>query len=129
AATDGSEDSQATWVVRSWVVPFENRPVAVNWRLWPAARDGLTGVTSIESSVALVMVRTVEPVTPASAADTVVVPVPMAVARPWLPAEFETVATAVSEEAQVAWAVRSCVVPSEKRPVAANWNAVPSALD
>jgi hypothetical protein len=54
-------------------------------------------------------VRVVLPATAPSVAETVAVPLPTAVARP--PAAM--VATAPFEEAQLAWLVRSCVLPSE----------------
>ena len=70
---------------------------------------GSAGVTSIDTSVASVTVNVVSPVTSPLIADTVVLPTPAAVARPFEPAALLTVATVSSEEAQVTCAVRSCV--------------------
>ena len=50
----------------------------------------------------------------------VVVPIPMALAKPWLPAALLIVATAVFEELQVAEVVRFRVVPSVNVAVAVN---------
>ena len=78
----------------------------------------MNGETSSETRTASVMVSIVELVMPERVADTVVAPTSTPVARPWLPAAFEIVATDSSEEAQVTSIVRSCVEPSEKMPVA-----------
>ncbi|HEX9154392.1 MAG TPA: hypothetical protein VF819_02445 [Nitrospira sp.] len=67
-----------------------------------------------------VTVRVVEPECVPETAVTVVVPVPTAVALPLLLAALLMVATELSEELQVADVVRSCIVLSEKVPVA--WN-------
>src|SRR5262245_58023620 len=99
-------------------------PVAVSWSAVPLAREGAVGVTSIELSVAAVTVRAVDPVTPPKAADRVAAPGATAVARPWVPAAFETVAIEASELDQLTWAVRSCLVLSEKIPIAASWIAL-----
>ena len=55
------------------------------------AIKGSAGVTSIESSVAGLTVRSVDPVTPEKAAEIVVLPPFRAEARPRLPATFEIV--------------------------------------
>src|SRR5262249_52163894 len=68
---------------------------------------------------------TVEPVTEPSVALMVDVPCDTAVARPWLPALFEIVATEVLAEAQVTWVVRSWVDPSLKVPTASNCSVRP----
>ena len=70
---------------------------------------GVAGDTSIDTRVASVTVNVVLPVTPSLVADTVVLPTPAVVARPFEPAALLTVATAPSEEAQVTCVVRSCV--------------------
>ena len=59
--------------------------------------------------VASVTVNVVLPVTVSLVADTVVLPTPTVVASPFEPAALLTVATALSEDAQVTCAVRSCV--------------------
>ncbi len=50
-ATDGLDELQVTCVVRSWLVPLEYAPVALN--CWVAARGitGLVGVTDMERSI------------------------------------------------------------------------------
>ena len=75
----------------------------------PFAMLGVAGDTSIDSRVASVTVNVVLPVTPSLTADTVVLPAPAVIARPLESAALLTVATAGSDEAQVAWVVRSCV--------------------
>ena len=70
------------------------------------------GDTSIDTRVASVTVNVVSPVTPPLVADTVVLPAPAAIARPFEPASLLTVATASLDEAQVTSAVRSCVESS-----------------
>ena len=74
---------------------------------------GSVGVTSIDTRVASVTVNVVSPVTPPLVADTVVLPAPAAVARPFEPAASLTVATAALDEAQATCVVRSCVELSE----------------
>ena len=115
-ATDGFDELQVTWEVRSWVVASENVPVAVN--CWVACRIMLesVGVTDIEDRVAEVTVRVVLPEILPELAVTVVVPAAAAVARPLL----LTVATDGFDELQVTWEVISWVDASENVPVAAN---------
>ena len=79
----------------------------------PFAMLASAGDTSIDTRVGSVTVNVVSPVTPSLVADTVVLPTPAAVARPFEPAALLTVATAVSDEAQVTSVVRSCVELSE----------------
>jgi hypothetical protein len=67
----------------------------------------------------------VEPVSPASAALIVVVPAAKAEAKP----PDEIVATAVFDDAQVTWLVRSPVVLSANVPVAVNCCVAPIATD
>ena len=75
----------------------------------PAATDGLLGVTAMETSVAAVTVRVVEPTMLPDVADIVEVPIFTVVASP----AALMVAAAVLEEAQVTLAVRFCVLLSE----------------
>jgi len=77
-------------------------PVAVNCWFVPDTTDGFTGVTAIETRVAVVTVRVVDPLTVPELAATVVVPMPVPVARPPL----EMVATPGDEELQVTVLVR-----------------------
>ena len=86
------------------------------WRriaaLVPLAIDGVTGVTAIDTSVAAVTVSVVLPLIAALVAVMTDVPAATLVARPTEPAAFEIVAVPAVAEAQVAVAVRFCVVPS-----------------
>ena len=77
----------------------------------PFTMLGAAGDTSIDTRVA-VTVNVVSPVTPPLIADTVAVPAPTAVARPFESAALLTVATSSSDEAQVTSVVRSWVEPS-----------------
>jgi hypothetical protein len=58
----------------------------------------------------------------------VVEPAAMEPARPWEPAALLIVAAPVFEELQMTEAVRSCIVSSEKVPVAVNCCVVPLAM-
>lgn len=91
------EDVQATEVVRSCMLVSENVPVALNCMVLPASTELLAGVTAIETSVAAVTVRTVEPETLPCDADMEAFPAFNAVA---MPAEV-IVAMALLEDAQV----------------------------
>ena len=128
-AIRSSEEAHVTCVVRSCVEASVNVPVATNGFVVPRAIEGFVGVTAIETSAALVTVRVVLPLIPETVAETFEVPIPAPVARPFWPATFDTVATSVSVEAQVAWVVRSFVVWSEYVPVARNGCVVPFAID
>ena len=70
---------------------------------------GANGDTSIDSSVAAVTVNVVLPVTVSLVADTLVLPTPRVLAKPFEPEVLLTVATPLFEDAQVTWVVRSCV--------------------
>src|SRR6266568_890698 len=89
---------------------------------------GSVGVTSIVDRVAAVTVSVVLPETPPKVAVIVVVPAATDVARPCDPPALLIVATAVLDELQVTWVVRSCVVLSLKVPVAVNCCVVPFAM-
>jgi hypothetical protein len=82
--------------------------VAVNCWLVPDVIEGFAGVTAIDTRVAVVTARVVDPLTVPKLAPTVVVPTPFPVARPPL----EIVATPGDEELQVTVLVRFCVLPS-----------------
>jgi hypothetical protein len=103
-------------------------PVAVNCCVNPFAMLGVAGDTSMDTSVASVTAKTVLPLTSPLEADKVVLPPPAAVARPFEPAALLTVATAVLEEDQVTWSVRSWVELSVKTPVAVNCCVNPLAM-
>jgi hypothetical protein len=81
---------------------------------------GLAGVTARDTSVAGVTVRVVDPERPPDVAVMVVEPAFTEVASPMDPDAMLMVATEAADELQVADVVRSCVVPSEYVPVAAN---------
>lgn len=70
--------------------------------------DAFAGVTAMESMVAGVTVRLLEPLMDPELAVMVAFPAAIAVTSP----VAETVAVAVAEESQVAVLVRSCVLPS-----------------
>src|SRR6266581_3693322 len=89
---------------------------------------GSVGVTSIVDRVAAVTVSVVFPETSPSVAAIVVVPAATDVAEPCDPPALLIVATAVLDELQVTWVVRSCVVLSLKVPVAVNCRVVPFAI-
>ena len=75
----------------------------------PFTMLGAAGDTSIDTRVASVTVNVVSPLTPPLAADTVVMPTSAVVASPFEPGALLTVATALSDDAQVTCVVRSGV--------------------
>jgi hypothetical protein len=109
-------EAHVTVLVRSWVLPSLNVPVAVNCWLVPRAIEGLLGFTVIEVRTAAVTVRLSVPVTDPYWADMVTVPGTRPVPNPVL----LTVAVEGLEEVQVAELVRFCVDPSVNVPVAVN---------
>ena len=74
---------------------------------------GLLGVIAMDTSVAGVTVRVVDPEMLPDTVVIVVDPVATAAANPFEPVALLIVATPVMDELQVAAAVRSCVVLSE----------------
>src|SRR2546426_24986 len=104
---------QVPWVVRSCGVLSLKCPVAVNCCFVPSAILGLLGVMAIEVRVAAVTVSVVFPETDPKVAVIVMGP-PAAtdVAKPCEPPALLIVATAVLDELQATWVVRSCVVKS-----------------
>src|SRR5206468_1456400 len=100
--------------------------VGVECRVVPFATLGAVGVTVIVDRFAAVTVSVVLPETPPEVAVIVVVPAATDVARPCDPPALLIVATAVLDELQVTWVVRSCVVVSLKVPVAVNCWVNPS---
>src|SRR6185436_19629032 len=99
-ATEGSEETQLTWVVRSCFVPSVKVPVAVYWSWDPLMMVAPLGKTSSVTSVAFVTSATVVPVIPNREAETVAVPGDSPRSRPFDPAVLETVAIRSSEELQ-----------------------------
>ena len=109
-ATAVLDEDQLTWLVRFCVLLSEYVPVAVNGWEAPTRITGFEGVTAIEVSAGdAVTVSVVPLVTPARAAEIIVVPAETAVARPLA----LMVATTVVEDVQAAWLVRFCLLPSE----------------
>jgi len=104
---------QTADAVRSCVVLFVNKPVAVNVSEAPFAMVGLLGVTVIDSSVAAVIVSVVDPDMLPDNAVNVMVPVVTDVADPAEPAALLIVAMPGFDELQVTAVVKSCVVVSE----------------
>jgi hypothetical protein len=128
AATEEADELQVTDAVISCVVLSEKVPVAVNCWVVPRAMLGMVGVTAMETRIAGVTVRVVEPEMPPDVAVTVDVPTATVVALPLVAAALLMVATDVTDELQVTKVVRSCVVLSEKVPVAVNCWVVPRAM-
>jgi hypothetical protein len=112
-------------LVKFCVELSENVPVAVNCSFVPFAIEGFAGVTAIDTNVADVTVRIVEPLMPADVASILLVPAATAVAKP--PAAI--VATVVVTELQVAVLVKFCVELSENVPVAVNCSVLPFAIE
>ncbi len=128
-ATAALAELQVTCVVRFCVVPSVYVPAAVNCLVVPLTMLGLTGVIAMDTSVAAVTVRVVDPETLPDAAVIVVEPGATDVASPWEPAALLTAATAVLDELHATEVVRFCVVPSVYVPVAVNCLVVPLATD
>ena len=118
-------EAHTTLPVRFCVVLSLNVPVAVNCCVFPAATDGLAGVTAIDTSTAAVTVNVVDPTTLPLVALIVDVPTFSVVASP--PAAI--VATVVVPDAHVTLPVRFCVVLSLNVPVAVNCCLFPAATD
>ena len=101
--------------------------MAVNCCVVPLAMEGFVGVTTIDSSLAAVTLRVVEPVILPEVAVTVAVPRSLAIASPWDPPELEMLTASVLEEDQVTLLVRFCLLLSVYMPVAENWTVRPLA--
>lgn len=91
------EELQATKLVRLFVLPSVNVPVAVNCCVVPKAIDGLAGVMAIEISAGGFTVSVVDPMMLPKVAVMVVSPVATVFASP----AAETVATPGAEDDQV----------------------------
>lgn len=122
AATLVSDEFQVTSDVTSWMAAFDSVPLAENCWVVPAAMVGFAGVTAMDTTVA--EVRPVEPEIPAKVALIVLLPAATAVASPLA----LIVAAEVSDESQVARAVKSWVALFDKIPVALNCLLVPTML-
>jgi hypothetical protein len=106
------EDDHDASSVRSCVVLSVYLPVAVNACVVPFAMVGVAGVSSIETSVAVVTVNWVTAETPLSVAEMVTTPSVAPCANPSVAAELLMVATAGFEEFQATDVVRGCVLAS-----------------
>src|SRR4030067_855370 len=84
---------------------------------------GLVGVTSMDARVAAVTVRVVTPESPPNEAVMEAVPLDAPVARP-----AAVIVAAAVEELQVADAVMSCLVVSEKMATDLNCRVAPGAM-
>jgi hypothetical protein len=129
-ATARVDDCQVAEDVRFVVVPSETNPTAVNCTIENAAmlRVGFVGVIVIDASTGAVTVNVARfDVTPDRAAVMVVVPCARVLTNPRVPVVPLTVATWVFDDDQVAEAVTSCDVPSEKVPVAVYCSLFPAA--
>src|SRR5512141_2248107 len=114
------EEFHLTDLVISCVTPPEYDAVAVNCWLDPTEILGLTGVTTIAASVALITVRVVLPVMPPNLAVMVAEPTPTPVASPL---EFDALlmtATVAADEIQVAAVITTCTEISKNIPVSTN---------
>src|SRR5271166_5891740 len=119
------DDAHVTLAVRFCIELSLYVPVAVNCCVPPAATDGFTGVTAMDTSVAAVTVNVVLPETLPLVALIVVLPNFNAAARPPL----LIVAVVVLDDAHVTLAVRLCVELSLYVPVAVNCCVPPAATD
>jgi hypothetical protein len=99
--------------------------VASNGCVVPFAIDGFAGATAIDTRAAGPTVNEVVPVTLPEVAEIWDVPCAAPLARPL----DVMVATLVSDDVQVAEVLRSCVLPSEYVPVAANACVAPLTID
>lgn len=91
----------------------------------PAGTAVVTGFTAMDTTVAGVTVRRVDPFTSLSAAVIMDVPTERDVAKP----AGLTLATAGLAELQLTEVVRSCWLPSVNVPVATNCCVVPDAME
>jgi len=123
-ATAVLSDAQVTSRVMTCVLESVNDPVAVSGSFVAGAMVRPAGVTETETIWALVTSRVTEALAVPSAAAMVTTPGVKPRASPLLP----ILATPASEELQVAWVVRSRVLPSLKVPTAENCSLVVSAI-
>jgi len=127
-ATDPGEALHVTDDDISIVLPSEKVPMAVNGWDPPGTITGFRGVTAIDASVVFVTVSDFVPETVPTVAEIVAEPAPAEVARPLEPAALLIEATETGEELHVAAEVISCVLLSEKVPLAVNWLVSPFAM-
>ena len=111
-ATATVSDDQLTVLLRFWVLPSVNVPVAVNCCVVPSASEGVAGVITNETSAAAVTVSVVDPVTVAEVAVMVAIPWPSLLAKPCVGAALLIVAAAAVSELHCTVSVIFCVLPS-----------------
>ena len=128
AAKDGFDELHVTDAVISCVLLSEKVPVAVNCSVVLRAMPELAGVTAMDLSVAELTVRVVAPEVLPKVAVIVAVPAATGVTCPLEPAALLIAATDALDELHVTDAVISCVLLSEKVPVALNCSVVPRAM-
>ena len=92
--------------------------VAVNCCVRPIAREGVSGVTAIEVSVAAKTVTSTEANTPSNNAEILLTPAAFAETRPLVGVELETVAAPELLLDQATDPEMSTTLPSEKVPIA-----------
>jgi hypothetical protein len=120
-ATAGWDEDHTTWLVMLRVPPSLKRPVAVKRTDVFSAMVESPGVIVIDDKLATSTVAKVLPLTDPEVAVTVALPMFFAVAKPLGVSDI----TEVLEEFQETVRVMSCMVPSEKLPVAVNCCKVP----
>jgi hypothetical protein len=125
-ATPAFEEVQVAHVVNDCVVASANVPVAVNCWVVPLAILAAVGKMSIDATEDDVNVA--NPDTPPYVAEIIAEPAATALANPFEPDTLLMVTTPVSNEAQVAHAVRLCVSAFSRVPVAVNCWVVPGAI-
>ena len=117
-ATEGVDELQFTWKVRSRLDPSLKVPIAVNGWLEPTAIEAVDGVSAMDTSVALLTVRVAVSTFPEKTAEIVLVPGCAPVACPAVLTALLMVAAAEFEDVQFTTVVRSCVSPLAKVPIA-----------
>jgi len=122
------DELQVTVFVMFCVVPSENVPVAVNCCTVPSGMDAFTGVTAIETKVALVTVKmALEEMLP-ELAVIVELPADNPIASPGTPFTL-MLATERFPDVHCTDPVTFCVLPSVKVPIAVNCRVVLCAID
>jgi len=114
-ATATLSDAHVTSRVMICMLESLNEPVATNDNLVPGAIVRFTGVTEIDTMVALVTLSVIEALTLSNVALMITDPGLMPFIKPLAPPSF---AIPASDEVQVACVVRSRVPPSLKVPIA-----------
>ena len=119
------DDVQVTESVITTVLPSSKVPVAVKACVSPVVIDAVEGFTTMDRRLAIVTVAVVAPTIVPDVAVMLEVPAETPVTSP----AVLTVATAVSDDAQVAELVMIFVLPSLYVPVAAICCVLPAVTD